>query len=179
MLKYDSIDPNSLYTPWGWYFFPLIGPFLILERIFIIPYENMTVIVESNESIDNPKAHGQTIISTYGNGYINGTKIIMRPNLDIMSSMWHDSLSSDIHRGKHDYLTVVLHELGHVIGLDHIKDHHKNRETLMYTGLRKAKRIASPSKKDMNHIFCEYGKYWNKDKQLGYGVPYGRGTIEP
>ena len=101
----------------------------------------------------------------------------MRSKLDIMSSAWHDSLSLNIHKGNYDYLTVVLHELGHVIGLDHDEDYQKKREILMYGGLRKGKRISYPSKKDMDYIFCEYSRYWGR--WLGKGTSYGRRTIEP
>ena len=53
LLQYDSINPDRLYTSWVWYVVPFTAPFVILDRIFVIPYENMVVIMESDEDIDN------------------------------------------------------------------------------------------------------------------------------
>ena len=67
-----------------------------------------------------------------------------------------------------DYLTVVLHELGHLIGLAH----DEKERTLMHAYTDPENRYL-PGKRDMDRIFCQYKKYWDQ------AVSYQRRTIIP
>ena len=67
-----------------------------------------------------------------------------------------------------DYLTTVLHELGHLIGLAHDEE----ERVLMHKSTHPGKRYL-PGKRDMDRIFCQYKKYWD---QVDFPR---RGTIIP
>ena len=68
-----------------------------------------------------------------------------------------------------DYLTVALHELGHLIGLAH----DEKRRTLMHAYTEAGNRYL-PKKRDMDRIFCQYKTTWNQRVSYQSG-----GTIIP
>ena len=168
LLKYDPIDPEDLYTHWFWYIFPLSAPFAILDRMLFFPYEGMGVIEQLDGYFEDLRGNGRTIHKTYGSGYIDAAKIII-VHKPLPPHQWHDSLSNPYLLSSIDFLTVALHELGHIIGLAH----DKKKNALMHTVLLPGHRHF-PKKRDMDYIFCQYNKHWN------HKVYYLRGgSIEP
>ena len=164
LFKYDSTDPDDLYIDAFWYIFPLTAPLVILDRMIRFPGGGRGVIEQMDGHFDdNRRGVGETFLQ-YVDNYIRAGKITMlyKP----VFYTWHDSLSSSVVGV--DYLTIVLHELGHLIGLAH----DEKERTLMHKNTHAGKRYL-PGKRDMDRIFCQYKKYWD---QVDFPR---RGTIIP
>ncbi len=167
LLEYHSGDLRTLLPYWFWYVFPHSAPILILERIFSVPYKNWITVQEIDDPLimDNKLSNGVTAVISDMSNYIIAAKITMAYKL-IDPDQWYDGQLEDFQST--DYFTMILHQLGHAIGLAH----DLKTETLMHKQLKPGDRFL-PKAREINYIFCQYQKYWNQK------TSYSRATIEP